>query len=239
MNEGIVVYSKKGDIIFTTTGEIKVVDKKKQRHTRNIIHQVFENLKEYNTDNDTDMDYFLSNASRNVFQKHYKFINSILYKRVFKSKYDLYINTNELEKTYKTLKEFIKIDDKRDEVTKIVSKPVTEPSLLLNDDELMYDYILRLKEKWKLSNSELVELESLIKMGILSEFINDMNIIIDDNKIEKINYVHFDTKTRKFYIDEKTIPKILKKDIKKTNQNDTCSKKISKFLSHVSKNYVK
>lgn len=236
MNEGIVVYSKKGDIIFTTTGEIKVVDKKKQRHTRNIIHQVFENLKEYNVNNDTDMDYFLSNASRNVFQKNYKFINSILYKRVFKNKYDLYINTNELEKTYEMLQEFIKIDDTRDEVNKIAVKPITEQSMMLNDDEMMYDYILKLKEKWKLSSSEVVELESLIKIGMLSEFINDTNIIVIDNKIDKIDYVNFDTKNRNFYIDDRTIPKVLKKDVKKVNQSDLCSKKINKFVSHVSKN---
>lgn len=237
MNEGIVVYSKKGDIIFTSTGEIKVVEKKKPRHSRNVIHQVFENLKMYNADNDTEMDVFLSNASRNIFSKYYKYINGMLYKRVYKNKHDLYVNSNNLEKTYGLLKEFIKKEETIQTVKLIepVSQILTDQPEITNE-EMMYCYILRLKDKYNLSLSEVMELESVIKMGLLSDFINETNIIINNTKIEYINFLVFDQESRKFKIGDNTAPRLIKKDIKKITSTEQYSKLINKFVSHITKN---
>ena len=237
MNEGIVVYSKKGDVIFTSTGEIKVVDKKQTRYSRNIIHQVFENLKMYNTDDDTEMDTFLSNASRNIFSKNYKYVNGMLYKRVYKNKFDLYVNSNNLEKTYTHLKEFIQKEETIQTVKLIEPAPqiITDHQPEVSSEEMMYCYILSMKDKHNLSLPEVMELESIIKIGLISDFINESNIIIKNNKIDCINFLLFDEETRKFKIGKNTVPKLIKKEIKKIIPNEHCSKQINKFVSHITK----
>lgn len=245
MNEGIVVYSNKGDIIFTSTGEIKVVEKKKIRHHKNVIHQIFENLKKYNIEENKEMNQFLSNASRNIFPKEFKYINGILYKKVYKNKFDLYLNANELEKTYSLLETFIVIrenkiviiDDDDDKINESFETHELKTSNVKDSDsELLYMYITEKVKNYNLELDESLELESFIKMGLVSDFFNDDNIIIKNNKIQSINYLEFDKKSRHFDISLFTIPKILKKDHKKIVMNEYFMKKFTKFIDHVNKN---
>ena len=52
-SEGIVVYCTKGNVIFSSTGEIINTEKSVRKHkiNRNIIFPVFEGIKQYETDN--------------------------------------------------------------------------------------------------------------------------------------------------------------------------------------------
>lgn len=235
-NEGIVVYSTKGDVIFTSTGEIKVLNKKTVRNNKNIINPVFDNLKKYNTDNNRSMETFLSNAARNVFDKKYKYINGILYKKEYKKRSDIYINYANLSKTYVLLENFI-LENKVNKInvdTKMVRK--IDDKEILNNTELINLYIIFFKNKNNLSYNETLEFESFLKILFLSEFITYDNLVISDNKIDYIKYLSFDKEKRKFYIDKIITPKILKKEIKKVTRNDVWLKKIEKFLSHINKN---
>lgn len=235
-NEGIVVYSTKGDVIFTSTGEIKVLNKKTVRNNKNIINPVFDNLKKYNTDNNRSMETFLSNAARNVFDKKYKYINGILYKKEYKKRSDIYINYANLSKTYVLLENFI-LENKVNKInvdTKTVRK--IDDKEILNNTELINLYIIFFKNKNNLSYNETLEFESFLKILFLSEFITYDNLVISDNKIDYIKYLSFDKEKRKFYIDKIITPKILKKEIKKVTRNDVWLKKIEKFLSHINKN---
>lgn len=240
--EGIVVYSKKGDIIFTSTGEIKVVEKKNIRTNKNIVNLVFDNLKKYNTTNNKDMENFLLNASRNIFEKKFKYINGILYKKEFKKKSDFYINSNDLENTYSLLEHFI-FGDKSNEIkiTNIDQNEFTdnlsgETKNLINVNELLNSYIIVLKNKNELTYTETLELDSFLKTIFLAEFITVENFVLENKIIKNIKNVTYDDKKRYFYLDNYITPKILKKEFKKIVKNEMWNKKVEKFLSHMIKN---
>jgi len=249
MNEmnGIVVFSEKGDVIFTTTGDLVTSKKKRVPKNRNVINQVFENLRVFNKEGDKQIDKFLIDASRNTFPKYYKYNNGLLYKKFYKNKTDLYIDSNNLHKTYTLLVKFIANLDtdtikdsdaicNKDDINTTVNDNYINLNENIENHELLSLFILSLKYKHNLSISESIELESLLKMSLLSNFFNSDNIIIDNNVIQDINYLNFNN--RVFEIDSKTIPKILKKDTKKTITNVFFAKKVTKFFNHLHKNYI-
>lgn len=241
-NEGIVVYSKKGDIIFTSTGEIKVVNKKPVRNNKNIINPIFEKLKCYNVNNNPEIDIFLSNASRNIFEKKYKYLNSILYKREYKKKTDIYINSNNLDKTYDLLEKFI-IDNNSSSSSPTTDETINEcvNKKIVNDiknidKDLFNSHVLYLKNKYNLSDNEALEIESLINVLFISEFISSDNVILNNKKIEQIKYLNFDVSKKTLIMEKHIIPKLLKKEVKKFVNKDLWDKKIEKFILHITKN---
>ena len=246
---GIVVFSTKGDVIFTSTGDLVVNKKKRPKITdRNIINQVFEKLRNYNKEGKKNIDKFLIDASRNIFPKYYKYNNGLLYKKFYRNKTDLFIDSNNLKKTYDLLVKFIdnynSHQDKKDYIDNDTDDTDTDIDMdndidiefndNIENNELLSVYILSLKYKYNLSITEVIELESLLKMSFLSNFFNSDNIIIDKNFIKNINYLNFNN--RKFEIESKTIPKLLKKDTKKTINNEMFTKKLTKFFNHINKN---
>ena len=82
MNRNLItVYSETGEIIFNTADPL--VQKKKNKK-RKIVHQIFEEMRAYNTI--PKWDTFLVNASHNVFTKGFTFKTDTLTYSI-KSKY--------------------------------------------------------------------------------------------------------------------------------------------------------
>ena len=75
---GIVIYSTKGDIMFSSTGEITGHKKppRKHRSQRNIAHKIFEDMRAFNKEE--FWDNVLIKFSRNVFLNDFRFIVGIL-----------------------------------------------------------------------------------------------------------------------------------------------------------------
>jgi len=219
--DGIVIFSEVGNVMFTSTGEI--VDNKKapRKHkiNKNIIHEIFNKMRNYNDKDNEFWDRFLYKCARNIFpSKDFKFSNDVLYYKIKTKKHrsELYINEDNLEQSFLDLKRFmrergIKPNSEVREKEIFFEKDIVEINNWKDiKKELKYDkifkFIDKMAGKYQLNNCEKYQLESLIKVAISGDLFNNENIIIKDNDIEEINYLIWLQEKRKFKIDINNLP---------------------------------
>lgn len=230
-SEGIVVYCTKGNVIFSSTGEIINTEKSVRKHkiNRSIIFPVFEGIKQYETDN-----FWLNlmtRFSKNMLHKDFKFLNNVLYYKATTKKHrdEILLDNDDLEKTHILFKEFMRkkgflSHEEKESINKIVEldnnkeRNVIETwkDVVKNQDYYIRELIICNKEKYNLTFEEQANLESTIRIGISSEFFNQDNIIFENEKIEKIENLIWDEDKRKFSIDTGGI-KLKRKQEKKDN----------------------
>lgn len=213
-NDGIVIFSKKGEVMFTSAGEIDLTQTKIRKHTKSksVVHQIFEDMKEHN--NSSYWDELLTKFSRGIFHRNFKYYNDTLYYKSKKknSKRDFYVDKTDPAETLKGLKEFL--EDKGFVSTlergeKLLSSYNTEDENIFekwkdfgnNQLFIIEQYIDKLSKKYKLSEKEKDETESIIRFGLASDIFNNDTIIISNCRIKTIKYLEWDEDERKFYID--------------------------------------
>lgn len=226
MKNGIVIYSTEGNVMFTSTGEIDTNKKNIRKHkvNKNITNPIFEDLKSY-----TDSQFwktFLTKASRNIFPKDFKFMNDVLYYKLKTKKHraELYLKGEDLEKNLGELKDFLKLKGifpkeelMKDETIKIEKRELIKKWKDLGKKRIniLDQYLHQLEEEYNLSPTEYKYTESLIKLLINSEILNNDKIIIENEKIKYIKFLEWNEEERKFNIDMNEIkikyPKIEKR----------------------------
>lgn len=135
----------------------------------------------------------------------------------FFQKYGGLLSDQDLEKTKE--KELIHAEKCRDRNLNTWSKiPKKIREIMIEN------YLLKLEEDLGLtSNDERISLRNLVNIGCLLGYYNKDTIILENDAIREINGVVFDSKTRKFSIDESLIPKISKTCKKEENTKKTFS----------------
>lgn len=233
ISEGIVVYCKKGNILFSSNGDLidnKNQSVRKHKINKNIIHPEFEEMKKF-----TDEEYwinFLTKFSKNIFPKNFKYLNNTVYYKITakKNRNECFIDKDSIENSFLNLQwflkekgflskkekemndELVKINDEEDEKVEINSwKDV------YNEDFYITEFIIDMKEKYSLVKEECGNLESVLKMGLYSEFFNSENIVIKNEKIDHIKNLVWDKEKRKFSVDTTGIK--FKKKSEKKEQN--------------------
>lgn len=237
LNDGIVIFSDTNSVMFSSVGSIIETKKTPRQHNKkkHVIHEVFDNMIKY-----TDNEYwqtFLSKCSRNIFpDKNFKFVNNILYYKIRskKNRAEIYIDSEKLEESFIKLKLFLSdrgirsiedIDTKNiyfeQDVVEInqwkdVQKEIKYEKLL--------EYINNLKEEYKLDFKEVKQVESLIKVAVAGNILNNNNIIVEDNIIKEINNLIWLEEERRFKIDiDKINLKFTKSKTKDTNNYYYCN----------------
>lgn len=229
--EGIVVYCTKGNIIFSSTGEIIKSEKPIRKHkiNRSVIHNVFEDMKQFEKS-----EYWLNllnRFSRNMLPMDFKFINSILFckTKIKKNKAECYIDKENLETSYIKFKNFMKergflSNEEKEDINKQVDYEDNQEKNIItswkdiskNQDYFIRQFIIQNSEKYNLNFKEQANLESVVRMGIAADFFNPDNIVIENEKINKITNLVWNQNTRLFSIDTDGI-KIRKKNEKINN----------------------
>ena len=230
-SEGIVVYCTKGNVIFSSTGEIISTEKTVRKHkiNRSIIFPIFDNMKKLETD--SFWLNLLTRFSKNILHKDFKFLNNVLYYKATTKKHrdEILLDNDDLEKTHSLFKEFMRSKgflshEEKESINKIVELDnnkercviETWKDVVKNQDYYIRELIIHNKEKYNLTFEEQANLESTIRIGISSEFFNQDNIIFKNERIERIENLIWDEDKRKFSIDTEGI-KLKRKTEKKDN----------------------
>ena len=230
-SEGIVVYCTKGNVIFSSTGEIISTEKSVRKHkiNRSIIFPIFDNMKKLETD--SFWLNLLTRFSKNILHKDFKFLNNVLYYKATTNKHrdEILLDNEDLERSHILFKEFMRKKGflshvEKENINKIVeldnnkerSLIETWKDVVKNQDYYIRELIIHNKEKYDLTFEEQANLESTIRIGISSEFFNQDNIIFENEKIERIENLIWDEGKRKFSIDTGGI-KLKRKPEKKDN----------------------
>lgn len=230
--EGIVVYCTKGNIIFSSTGEIIQSEKPIRKHkiNRSIIHQVFEDMKQFEKS-----EYWinlLTRFSKNMLPPDFKFINNIVLckTKVKKNKVECYIEKEKLQDSYLRFKLFMQergflSNQEKEDINKIIEDEDNQERFTItswkeiskNQDYYIREFIIDYAEKYNLVSKEQANLESVVRMGVSADFFNADNIIIEDGKIKRITNLIWDRDKRVFFIDTEGIK--IKKKTEKSNNN--------------------
>ena len=231
-SEGIVVYCTKGNVIFSSTGEIINTEKSVRKHkiNRSVIFPVFEGIKKYETS--SFWLNLMTRFSKNMLHKDFKFLNNVLYYKATTKKHrdEIFLDAEDLENTHIIFKEFMKkkgflSQEEKESINKIVELDnnkernmiETWKDVVKNQDYYIREFIIEMKEKHDLSFEEQSNLESNIRIGISSEFFNQDNIIFENEKINRIENLVWDKIERKFSINTEGIK--LKKKSEKRDPN--------------------
>ena len=212
--EGIVVYCTKGNVIFSSTGELIQTKQSVRKHRVNkaVIYNEFQDMKELETDE--FWKNLLTKCSKNLFPKDFKYINNVLYFKPNTKKHraECFIDKDDTIKSLEKFKNFMRTrgfvsNSEKEEIKTIIENNVEEKSEILNWKDILKNreyhiknYIIQLKEKYDLNYKETCNLESVIMMGIISEFFNEENINIENQKIKNIVNLIWDNQTRLFSI---------------------------------------
>ena len=269
-SEGIVVYCKKGNIIFSSNGDLIESKQNVRKHKikKTTVHKEFQDMLDF-----TEDEYWkniFTKFSKNIFPKNFKYMDSILYYKITAKKHrsECFVDKEELKNSYENLINFLKEKgflskkekEKNEELIEINKKEEENFSIsnwkdVYNEDYYLTNFMILLKEKYNLKKSEYNNLESILNLGINSEFFNSDNIEVNDQRIENIKNLVWDENNRKFSINIENIKfkkKVEKKDpnkyftsytIETSNDNSTvffeevCNievqKKFSKFLENL------
>lgn len=219
----IVVYGKKGNVIFNKDGDIQRIQKPKGTKLRKIvIHDIFLKMSEFNEDDFWKT--FLIKASRDIFPSGFGFRNNTIYYSL-KTKYnfELKLNENDIRKSLEELKEFMNnkgimsVEDKIESNVKVCEN--NESCVKEDLDEwkkagkqqnsMLNDYINMLKSKHKLNSSEYEWLELIVNIGVNSNVLHNKNIIMENGKIKDIPLLEWNEEKRYYCIDtsQTKIPK--------------------------------
>jgi len=217
-NDNIIVYCTEGNVIFDSNGNHKEIEKRAKgfKIKKNVVHEIFENMREYNTDPFWDM--FLLKASRGNFPKGFSFNENRLFYSL-KSKYNFEIKLDENcdDCCFSELRDFVTnkgiLSDKdKEDMTSEQLKNIDETEdppidswknlgkLQMNS---VFSYISTLGEFYSLSISERKNLESMIRIGISSGYLNNKNIVVENCDIKDIITLLWCSETRSFSIDTK------------------------------------
>ena len=212
--EGIVVYCTKGNVIFSSTGELIQTKQSVRKHRVNkaIIYNEFQDMKDLETDE--FWKNLLTKCSKNLFPKDFKYINNVLYFKPNTKKHraECFIDKDDNIKSLEKFKNFMRTrgfvsNSEKEEIKTIIENNVEEKSEILNWKDILKNreyhiknYIIQLKEKYDLNYKETCNLESVIMMGIISEFFNEENINIENQKIKDIVNLIWDKHRRLFSI---------------------------------------
>lgn len=214
-SEGIVVYCTKGNVIFSSTGEIINNEKTVRKHkiNRSIIFKVFDEMKKFETN--TFWLNLMTRFSKNMLHKDFKFLNNVLYYKATTKKHrdEIFLDIENLEKSHQDFKEFMRkkgflSQEEKNDIKKIVETDENKEKLVINcwkdvsknQDYYVRDYIIKLRDRYKLNNQEISNLESNIRMGISSDFFNNESIIFKEEKIDMIDNLTWDEDNRRFSI---------------------------------------
>lgn len=229
IQDGMVIYSSQGNIMFSSAGEI-ITEKKpprKHRIQKNIINHDFDKMREFNKEE--FWDNILMKFSRNIFPKDFRFHNNILYYKMKAKKYkdEIFIDNQCIEDTFFKLKGFL-----RDKGI-IPVKEITDDSEELfcerkiieswrdagkNKLFLIREFIDDMRDKYDLNSKEKKYLESLIKITIYNDVVNNDHIVIEKERIKSIKHLCWNEKKRQFYIDINMINIKSTKTEKKDNE---------------------
>lgn len=249
MDDSITVYTASGDIIFDSGNRTNpVVKKKSLKIKKNIEHELFNDMRNFNTDSFWDM--FLLKASRDNFPKGFSYKdNMLMYSMKLKYNFQIAL-TDDPEESFIILKKFVQDKGILSDIDKDIMKNEEDN---LEEDEVksvdtwkdlgklqmnsMYIYINKLEEEYNLDESEKSNLKSVIKIGISSGYFNTKNIIVMDSKVEKICPLLWDSKTRKFSIDSDNI-RIKKPKYSKVNILDLSTDNTTTCLDFVKKDNI-
>ena len=232
--EGIVVYCTRGNVIFSSTGEIINNNKGLRKHklNRSIIFPEFQEMKKIETS-----EYWsnlLNRFSKNIPPKDFKYLNGVLYYKAKTKKHraELIIDKEEIEISLEKFKNFLKdrgflSPEEREEIHEIIENTREEEKLeiqswkdiLKNRDYHIRNYIISLKEEHNLNEKETINLESIIRMGISSDFFNEENIVIEKEKIKHFEKLGWDNEKRIFFIDTEGY-KYNKKKVEREEKDD-------------------
>ena len=212
LDNGIVVYCTKGNVMFNSSGELVENIKKVRRNktSRNTYHQVFLDMIEF-----TDSEFWikiLTRCSKNNFPRNFSYSNHLLTFK-FKSRRqhsNVHIDEPNLEETFEKLKEFFKERGilPYEEKVEIVSQQKEDivykwKELGKNQNNLIYEYAENTKEKYNLNDKEKNNLISAIRIGISGDIFNENTIILENNKIKSIEFLIWNQEKRIFSIDKK------------------------------------
>jgi len=194
-NDNMIVYCTEGNVIFDSNGNHKEVEKRSKgfKIKKTIVHPIFEKMREFNKDSFWDM--FLLKASRDNFPKGFSFNEDRLYYSM-KSKYnfEIRLDKDKLDMKLKQIEDFDDSEELPLDSWKLLGK------LQMN---AIFTYITTLVQKYELSTSECKNLESMIRIGISSGYLNNKNIIVENSFIKEIVPLLWDEETRTFNIDTK------------------------------------
>ena len=266
----MTVYCTKGNVIFNTDANQK--DEKKSKGfkiKRNVVNPIFEKMRSHNEDPFWDM--FLLKASRDNFPKGFSYNDFKLYYSL-KSKYNFQIRLDEEKSDYSfaELKEFVtnkgilsesdklRINDEQEESFNNFEQITIDNWKDLGKLQMnsVFTYISVLTQKYDLNIRERKNLESIIRIGISSGYLNTKNIVVENSYITNIIPLIWNEDKRVFNIDTKNT-KIKKYKGTKTDNVDlstdnttTCldfdkkhnisniNKRWEKFLKVVYKNKI-
>lgn len=211
ISDGIVIYSTKGDIMFSSTGEIISRKKAPRKHRihKNITNQVFEDMRKYN-DNEF-WDSILVKFSRNVFSNDFRFILNTLYYKIKSKNHkdEITIDTEDLEGSFEKLKDFLRLKgilpveeivDDSEELIGEREKIVNWKDVGKNRINFIYQFIQDMSEKYDLEDNEKKHLESLLKISIYNNIIGNEHIHLEDEKIKTIDHLEWIPEKRIFKI---------------------------------------
>mgnify|MGYP000736918591 CR=1 FL=1 len=232
--DNIIVYCTEGNVIFDSNGQQKDKEKRNKgfKIKKNIVNPIFEDMRRCNTDSFWDM--FLLKASRDNFPKGFSFNDDRLYYSM-KSKYnfDIRLDLENPEYSFSEIKEFVSdkgILSEKDKIQlnkeQVDTANDMEEIIIDNWKDLgklqrntLYTYINKLSEEYTLDTKERKNLESVIKIGISSGYLNNKNIIVEHCFIKDIIPLIWCETTRSFSIDTKNI-RLKKVKHTKTETND-------------------
>jgi hypothetical protein len=212
--EGIVVYCNHGNVMFSSTGELiqSKQSVRKHRVNKSIIYKEYQDMREL--EKDEFWRDLLNKFSKNNFLKDFKYINNVLYYKpnTKKNRDELLIDKEDCFTSLEKFKDFMRnkgyiSPSERLELNKIIENNIEEilvietwKDILRNKDYHVKNYIIDLKEKYNLSRKERDNLESTVMIGIASEFFNEDNIVIKEEKIFNIENLLWDEEKRLFSI---------------------------------------
>ena len=227
--EGIVVYCTKGNVIFSSTGELIQSKQSVRKHRVNkaIIYKEFQEMKEL--ESSEFWKNLLVKCSKNLFPKDFKYINNVLYFKPNTKKHraECFIDKDDIVKSLDKFKVFMRSrgfasTSEKEEIKNIIENNVEERLIITtwkdiskNRDYHIKNYIIEIKERYSLTYKETCNLESVIMMGVISEFFNEENIIIQNQKIIDIKNLIWNKNRRNFSI--KTDGYKIKKRTEKNN----------------------
>lgn len=231
-SEGIVVYCKRGNIIFSSNGDLVEPQQNVRKHkiNKNIINAEFESMKKF-CEEDEFWTGMLSKFSKNIFPKNFKYLKNIIYFKMMAKKHrsECFIDKEELENSFVRLKEFFKLkgflsNSEKEENSNLIKEELEEEKNVIDNWKLVYnkeyyliEFMIQLREKYSLSKKEYNNLESTLKIGLGSDFFNSDNIVLENEKISYIENLIWDEKNRKFSINTDNIK--FKKKSEKKNEN--------------------
>ena len=248
-------------MIFNSDRNFVDIEKKPKgmKIKKTICNMIFEDMRKHN--DDPFWDIFLLKASRDNFPKGFSFRDNVLFFSL-KSKYNFEIKldvTDILDSFFK-LKEFVADKGILSDTDKTNLSNKQQETTFLNNEETIetwkdlgkmqhnaiYIYISKLSEHHDLDTKERKNLESMMKIGISSGYLNTKNIVVKNSIIEEIIPLEWDKDTRSFVINTKNIRIKKTKGIKientdlSTDNTTTCLDFEKKYnISNVNKRWEK